>query len=232
MKHIHDLALDLDTITAATESRPAPAPPSRPSVGDEDEDGSSTPTPTNGVGRDAAERIVQWIARRWPMQWLRGMPPAAVEEIMEGWLVDVAQMTHPALRRAYLAWHARPYPPDLGAFLASSRRQDALELFEAAARAAGQSPPAWYTLSPLAFACARQYMKKYGGTFSMKTGSWKAAEERWCIIVDELTPLDDRGELPPPPPPPAGELPRPRRPEVIEQELAKIKQLLRRAGED
>ena len=219
MKRIHAIAQSVLPPDAETLSPPAPrqCSPDYAAAG-----ASST---ADAIGAAGADRLLGWVARRWPGQWLRGLPAEEAVEIANQWSAEAAVLTAEQARRACSAWRSKAYPPDLGAFLAAAEppQPDAETLFRHAAQAAGTR--AYHMLSPLEWAAAQRF-----GLHELRAATWASASLRWTAALRWLAPAAERGELPPPPPQPAGELPRPRRPEVIEQELGKIRGLLRRTG--
>ena len=152
------------------------------------------------VGLAGMAGLLQEIERRWPIQ-ARGW--GADRERVISWTRAVAEAgsNTERLKTGLAALAGRPYPPSIGALIhAGSARAsiDAEDSFRRAVRAAGKTPPAWHTLTPLEYATARAF----GGCFELRNAT-TGDLNRWEKIIDRLAGRDD---LPAPPPAPAAAL--------------------------
>lgn len=159
---------------------------------------------SSGAARELAEGLIAQIRAIWPGQtknWLPG-------QLLPAWTVVLAHELRgePAmpvrLVKALRELQRRPYPPDLGALLATAcdaddvSDADAASSFQRVLRAVGVMPPAYHQLSPTEFAAVQAL-----GTYRLRTASGDSIRAEFS---EALRSAARRHDLPAPPPAPAG----------------------------
>lgn len=159
------------------------------------------------IGEPGAEALIHQFSMLWQNQWLRGVPPENIRDLLEAWISELSQLPQVTVDRACLIWKSKPYPPDLAAFISSTHRTDAEELFRMAEDVANQVTPDFSNLPPIAYAAGKEF-----GWATLRETGWhsKYARARWTEIVSALEKYDDLNLLPPSPPKPAGILYKPK----------------------